>query len=99
MSVMTVRIVTGSIALFSGAAAFSFRKGSSRHRMAGAAFCVSMMVMAASGSWLAYWHPSMLGLIGGPSEMTAQGGTKEVPACPPSARFSNSFRRVAECGQ
>jgi hypothetical protein len=46
-------ISMGLTALVAGASAMTFRKGSPRHRQAGNVFFVSMLVMAASGAWIA----------------------------------------------
>ena len=50
---LIVHICGGTMALFSGAAAMSFRKGSRRHRMAGNVFVVSMLVMAVAAVYVA----------------------------------------------
>ena len=51
--ILFLHIAGGTIALVAGAAALSFRKGSRRHALAGHAFFVSMIVMAAIGALVA----------------------------------------------
>jgi hypothetical protein len=48
--ILFLHIAGGTVALLSGAAALAFRKGSRRHRLAGHAFFVSMLIMAAIGA-------------------------------------------------
>jgi hypothetical protein len=64
-SLLTVHVAAGAIALLAGGAALTFGKGSSPHRMAGNAFVVSMLVMAANGALVAYLMPVMLSVVGG----------------------------------
>lgn len=65
LTLLASHILFGSVALASGAAAMTFRKGSRRHRKAGNVFVVSMLAMAASGIYLAIVLPVMLSVIGG----------------------------------
>lgn len=51
--ILIVHICAGIVALVSGGAAMSFRKGSPRHVMAGKVFVVSMLTMAAGAIYLA----------------------------------------------
>jgi len=51
--ILVVHICGGTLALFSGAAAMSFRKGSRWHRAAGNVFVVSMLVLAVAAVYLA----------------------------------------------
>ncbi len=51
--ILIVHICGGSLALLSGAAAMSFRKGSRWHRAAGKVFVVSMLVMAMAAIYIA----------------------------------------------
>ena len=51
--ILIVHICGGSLALLSGAAAMSFRKGSRWHRAAGKVFVVSMLVLATSAIYIA----------------------------------------------
>jgi uncharacterized membrane protein len=53
LALRSVHIVMGLTALISGAAAMTFRKGSRLHRQAGNVFFVAMLIMAASGAWIA----------------------------------------------
>jgi hypothetical protein len=62
---LVAHILSGAVALASGAAAMTFRKGSARHRKAGNVFVVSMMAMAASGIYVALVIPVMLSVVGG----------------------------------
>jgi uncharacterized membrane protein len=64
-AIVAVHVATGSIALLSGAAAFSVQKGSRRHRLAGHAFIASMLAMAATGTWIAFSMKVMLSVVGG----------------------------------
>lgn len=50
-------IAGGAVGLVSGAAALVTRKGSRTHRVAGVAFCVSMIVMAAIGAAVSPYLP------------------------------------------
>src|SRR5262249_15359840 len=50
---LVVHVCVGTLALFSGAAAMSFRKGSRWHRAAGNVFVVSMLVLAVAAVYLA----------------------------------------------
>lgn len=50
--VLFVHICGGTLGLFSGAAALSFRKGSRWHVLAGKVFVASMLVMAAGAAYL-----------------------------------------------
>ena len=51
--ILLVHICGGSLALLSGAAAMSFRKGSRWHRTAGKVFVISMLVMATAAIYIA----------------------------------------------
>jgi hypothetical protein len=51
--VLVVHICAGTLGLFSGTAAMSFRKGSSRHVLAGKVFAVSMLTMGVVAVYLA----------------------------------------------
>lgn len=51
--VLAVHICAGILALPSGAAAISFRKGSPGHVLAGRIFVASMLIMATAGAWRA----------------------------------------------
>jgi hypothetical protein len=63
-SILTLHVAAGAIALLAGGAGLSFQKGSATHRMAGNAFFLSMLVMAASGALIAYLMPVMLSVVG-----------------------------------
>ena len=59
-------ISMGSLALLSGAAAMTFRKGSWLHRHAGNVFFVSMLIMAATGVYISIFiTPTMGNVMGG----------------------------------
>jgi uncharacterized membrane protein len=51
--ILVLHISAGIIAILSGAAALSFRKGSPRHALAGKVFVISMLTMAAAAVYLA----------------------------------------------
>jgi uncharacterized membrane protein len=51
--ILVVHICAGTLGLFSGTAALSFRKGSRRHALAGKIFVLSMLIMAVGALYLA----------------------------------------------
>jgi hypothetical protein len=53
-------ICAGLLALLSGAAAMSFRKGSRRHRISGNVFVISMLCLSTSGACLGFMKHQML---------------------------------------
>lgn len=55
----------GTIAILAGAAAFSYKKGSRPHRMAGNVFFVSMLALAASGTVMALIISELASVIAG----------------------------------
>lgn len=58
-------VCSGSVALLSGAAAMSFRKGSHRHGVAGNVFVIAMLGLSASGAYLGFTrHQALNGLMG-----------------------------------
>jgi uncharacterized membrane protein len=63
--ILVLHICAGTLALFSGAAAMSFRKGSHRHRVAGNVFVLSMLSMAAAAVYLAFVKHQMGNVFGG----------------------------------
>jgi hypothetical protein len=63
--ILVLHICAGTLALFSGAAAMSFRKGSRRHRVAGNVFVLSMLSMAAAAVYLAFVKHQMGNVFGG----------------------------------
>jgi Predicted membrane protein (DUF2306) len=65
LPILILHIMGGMVGLLSGAAAISFRKGSSAHRMAGNVFVVSMLMMGACGSFLALLKHQMNNVFGG----------------------------------
>jgi hypothetical protein len=65
LPILVLHISGGIIGLVSGAAAMSFRKGSSAHRVAGNIFVVSMLIMGACGSYLALMKHQMNNVFGG----------------------------------
>jgi len=58
-------ICAGTSGLLSGAVAMSFRKGSSRHRVSGDVFVVSMLSLSASGVYLALLKHQPGNILGG----------------------------------
>ena len=61
-----IHISMGMTALASGAAAMTFLKGSSLHRQAGNVFFVSMLIMAATGTYISIFiTPTMGNVMGG----------------------------------
>ena len=63
--VLVFHIGAGTLGLFSGAAAMSFRKGSRRHRMAGNVFVIAMLSMAAAAVYLAFMKQQISNVFGG----------------------------------
>jgi hypothetical protein len=51
-SILVLHICAGTVGLFSGTAAMSFRKGSPRHMQAGKVFVASMLIMALGAVYL-----------------------------------------------
>jgi len=63
---LTLHICGAIIGLLSGTAALIFRKGSRPHRAAGNVFFVSMLIMSASGAFIAaFLKPNMGNVFGG----------------------------------
>jgi hypothetical protein len=59
-------ISMGMLALVSGAAAMTFRKGSPRHRWSGTVFFAAMLIMAATGTGISIFiTPIMANVMGG----------------------------------
>ena len=58
--ILGFHICAGILALLSGTAAMSFRKGSDRHRLTGNAFVMSMLSLSASGAYLGFMKHQML---------------------------------------
>jgi hypothetical protein len=52
-SILAAHICAGTVGVLSGTAALSFRKGSTRHVLAGKVFVASMLTMAAAAVYLA----------------------------------------------
>jgi uncharacterized membrane protein len=66
-AVLYLHIGAGSVGLLSGAAAFVFREGSARHRLAGKVFAVAMMTMSGIGACVAPFlpHPERASVVAG----------------------------------
>jgi len=65
-ALLTLHICGAIIGLLSGTAALIFRKGSRPHRTAGNIFFVSMLIMSASGAFIAaFLKPNMGNVFGG----------------------------------
>jgi len=63
--VLVFHISAGSLALLSGTAAMSLRKGSDRHRKTGNIFVIAMLCLSASGAYLGFTKYQLLnGLMG-----------------------------------
>jgi uncharacterized membrane protein len=58
-------ICAGTLGLLAGAVAISFRKGSSRHRVSGNVFVVSMLGLSASGVYMALMKHQPGNVLGG----------------------------------
>lgn len=63
--ILLLHICAGLVGLLSGAVAMSFRKGSSRHGLAGNVFVISMLSMAASGAYMAFMKSQPGNVTGG----------------------------------
>jgi hypothetical protein len=63
--VLVLHICSGTLGLFSGGVAASFRKGSERHRLAGNVFVISMLSLAASGVYMALLKSQPGNVFGG----------------------------------
>ena len=65
LPLLVFQVSAGVLAMFAGAAAMSFRKGSSWHGMAGNLFVAAMLCMAAAASCLAYMKHQPNNVFGG----------------------------------
>lgn len=65
MPILVIHICAGLVALLSGAAALSFRKGSHGHRVVGNIFFVSMLTLSAAAVYLAVMKHQMNNVFGG----------------------------------
>ena len=63
--ILGIHIAAGTVGLFSGAAAVSFRKGSRRHATAGKVFAISMFTLALSALYLALLKQQIPNVLGG----------------------------------
>jgi hypothetical protein len=64
--VLVFHVCAGIVALLSGTAAMSFRKGSRRHRQTGNVFVVSMLALGASGAYIGFSkHQTLNAMVGG----------------------------------
>jgi len=63
--ILIFHISAGTIALLSGVAALTFRKGSRPHRVAGNVFFISMLSLSASGIYIAYMKTIPGSVVGG----------------------------------
>lgn len=62
---LVVHIITGSIAVLSGLISLLAKKGAKLHRWSGNVFFVSMLIMALSGTLIAWLKPMMISVIAG----------------------------------
>lgn len=65
LPLLLFHISAGVLAMFAGAAAMSFRKGSRWHVVAGNVFVTSMLIMATAASFLAYMKHQSNNVFGG----------------------------------
>ena len=65
LPLLVFHISAGVLAMFAGAAAMSFRKGSRSHGVAGNVFVVSMLSMAAAAACLAFMKHQSNNVFGG----------------------------------
>jgi hypothetical protein len=62
---LPVHISAGIVGILAGTAALSFRKGSSRHALAGEVFVISMLILSSSAVFLAIMKHQMGNVLGG----------------------------------
>ena len=60
-----IHIFGGTVGLLSGFAALFLNKGSELHRAAGNVFFITMLIMSASGAYLAYYKPEIISVFNG----------------------------------
>ncbi len=65
LPLLVFHVTAGVLAMFAGAAAISFRKGSRWHGRAGNIFVAAMLSMATAASWLAYMKHQTNNVFGG----------------------------------
>lgn len=65
LPLLILHVSAGVLAMFAGALAISFRKGSRRHRRWGKLFVVSMLAVSAAGACLAYVKSEPDNVLGG----------------------------------
>jgi hypothetical protein len=63
--ILALHICAGSLGLLSGTVAISVRKGSRNHVAAGIVFSVSMLILGATGTYIAYTKSQPGNIIGG----------------------------------
>lgn len=63
--ILALHICAGSLGLLSGTVAISVRKGSRNHLAAGIVFSVSMLILGATGTYIAYTRSQPGNIIGG----------------------------------
>ena len=64
-SLLPLHVSAGIVGILSGAAAMSFRKGSSRHALAGKVFVIAMLTLGASAVYLALMKHQLGNVLGG----------------------------------
>jgi hypothetical protein len=63
--ILLLHIATGTVGMLSGFVAIAFRKGSRRHGIAGNVFVVSMLMLSASGAYMALMKFQPGNILGG----------------------------------
>ncbi len=63
--ILALHICAGTVGLLSGTIAISVRKGSRNHVVAGIVFSVSMLILAATGAYIAYTKSQPGNILGG----------------------------------
>jgi hypothetical protein len=63
--ILALHICAGTLGLLSGTVAISVRKGSRNHAVAGIVFSVSMLILAATGTYIAYTKSQPGNILGG----------------------------------
>lgn len=63
--ILLLHICGGTVGMLSGFVAVFLRKGSRRHSIAGDVFVIAMMILSATGTYLAFWKSEPGNVLGG----------------------------------
>ncbi|MBI1339656.1 DUF2306 domain-containing protein [bacterium] len=64
-AIMLVHISTGTLAILAATVALLAPKGRPVHRVAGAVFTLTMLMMAVAGAWIAFVKPMLISVVAG----------------------------------